>query len=75
MLKFLIFALLVAAILYAFSLRGGPWRPPRDDGPGPDPDPGKPPGMRRQLPSDAPPAEGPGEAKEMATDDSGKRDS
>lgn len=40
MLKFLVFALLVAAVFYAFSLRGGPRPPPRDDRDGdPDPDP------------------------------------
>ncbi|MEQ9506755.1 MAG: hypothetical protein RLO80_10835 [Hyphomonas sp.] len=31
MLKFLVFALLVAAVIYAFSRRGPPNWPPRDD--------------------------------------------
>lgn len=74
MLKLLIFVLLVAAVIYAFTRRSGTDWPPRDPPPDPDPDPVWPAGrIGRDRPT-TPEKEPAGEINEMITGETGDAD-
>ncbi len=62
MLKLLVFVLLVAAVIFAFTRRAPPNRPPRDQGPDRDPDPAWPAG---RIGRDPPAKESSHEINEM----------